>query len=354
MGSGTVIRRAALPAAAVALVAGCADISYYGHLAAGQLELMSRREPIPEVIARRHERPGLQARLERVQAIRRFAVEALALPAGESYTTYAELDRAYAVWNVFAAPELSLELETWCYPLIGCAAYRGYFGPERAHAHAERLRRRGYDVYVAGIAAYSTLGWFDDPVTDTILRLPEPELAGLLFHELAHHRVYVSGATAFNESFAVTVERVGVRRWLTGRGEARALAAWREGQRGEEAFVARVLEAKRRLREIYASDRDPEAMRAAKAAALESLRASVAPLFPGGLPPWLEELNNAKLGAVAAYWEYVPAFEALLARHDGELEAFYRAVDRLAVLSEAQRRERLAALGAGAPEPDAE
>ncbi len=195
------------------LLAGCGEIEFYWQGIAGQTEIIARARPIDEVIAATPD-PVLKARLARAQAIRAFASRELALPDNRSYTNYADLGRPYAVWNVFAAPELSLSPRQWCFPIAGCVSYRGYFAEGDARAEAARIAAAGDDVHVGGVPAYSTLGYFDDPVLSTFVRYREVELARLIFHELAHQVVYVKDDTSFNESFATAVEEEGIARWL--------------------------------------------------------------------------------------------------------------------------------------------
>ena len=241
------LTRLSLLAAAVALLPGC----YYGHLARGQLDLLSKRVPIAEVLADPATDAALRRKLERALDARAFASRELGLPDNASYTSYADLGRPYAVWNVFAAPELALEPHEWCYPFLGCLAYRGFYDRARAEAAAAELKEQGLDVYVAGIPAYSTLGWFDDPLLNT-MNGEEDALAGTIFHELAHQVHFVDGDTAFNESFATFVEQEGLRRYLKDAPELAAAAARRE--RWQEDFVALMLGARERLAAIYASE----------------------------------------------------------------------------------------------------
>ena len=209
-------------AGAVLPLSGC----YLLQAAGGQMEISAKREPIAEVIADAATPPQLRARLEYVANARDFASRELGLPDNESYRSYADLDRPYVVWNVFAAPEFSVEPRRWCFPIAGCVVYRGYFSEEAAQHYASRLRRRGDDAAVGGVAAYSTLGHFKDPVLSTMLGWSDAQLAATLFHELAHQVVYVPGDSEFNESFATVVEEAGLERWLTERRRSQELVAW--------------------------------------------------------------------------------------------------------------------------------
>ena len=333
--------RAAALAAAFTLLPGC----YYGHLARGQFDLLSKRVPIAEVLADPATDAVLRRKLERALDARAFATRTLGLPDNASYTSYADLGRPYAVWNVFAAPELALEPHEWCYPFLGCLAYRGYYDRARAEAAAAELREQGLDVFVAGIPAYSTLGWFDDPLLNTMAG-DEDAIAGTIFHELAHQVQFVDGDTAFNESFATFVEQEGLRRYLKDAPELAAQAARR--QRWHAGFVALMLGARERLEQVYASDAPVADKRERKRAEFERLRADYTALrraWRGDADTGtLENANNALLLPFGLYNTWVPAFERLFARERGDWRAFYRAVGDLAKLDEDERTARLEAL----------
>jgi predicted aminopeptidase len=346
---------AAALAAALALVAGCSDIEYYWQGIAGQTDLLARAKPIPEVIATTSD-AALKGRLLRAQEIRAFASRELGLPDNRSYTSYADLGRPYAVWNVFAAPELSLTPRQWCFPVAGCVNYRGYFSEADARAEAARLSATGDDVNVSGIPAYSTLGYFDDPVLSTFVRYREIDLARLIFHELAHQVVYVKDDTSFNESFAVAVEEAGVARWLAhearvrGESERETLAA--ELQRGRELraeFRKMIGTTRERLTALYASDASDEEKRAGKREAFAALRAEyeAQKAATGGgvsFDRWFAAgANNAGIAAMALYADRVPQFTALLAAENGDLPRFYARVKALGVLPPAEREPALLA-----------
>src|SRR5688572_5727939 len=236
-------------AGAVLPLTGC----YLLQAAGGQMEISSKREPIAEVIADAATPPQLRARLEYVAAARDFASRELGLPDNESYRSYADLGRPYVVWNVFAAPEFSVEPRRWCFPIAGCVVYRGYFNEEAAQRYARKLRRRGDDAAVGGVAAYSTLGHFKDPVLNTMMGWSDAQLAGTLFHELAHQVVYVPGDSEFNEAFATVVEEAGLQRWLAARGRTEDLAAWHEQRQRHARFIELLLQTRERLEELYRS-----------------------------------------------------------------------------------------------------
>ena len=307
-------------AAAALALGGCQSIAYYTQAIGGHLKVLARARPVSDWLADPATSPELRERLEAARRIREFASQRLKLPENASYLSYAELDRSYVVWNVFAAPRFSVEPKKECFPFTGCVSYRGFYAEEDARRHADKLRAEGYDVHVGGVRAYSTLGWFDDPLLSTFICVPDTELARLVFHELAHQVVYVRGDTTFNESFAVAVEEAGVKEWLEHQGRAAELDAFRVTQSRKREFAARVARTRERLQLVYRMQISPEAMLEQKRGEWTRLRTS----YPG-LP---EEANNAFLASVAVYTELVPAFEALLAE-SGSLEAFYTRVKSL-------------------------
>jgi predicted aminopeptidase len=302
----------------VVLLAGCDTLSYYGQAIGGQLSILSAARPVDQWIGDPETSPDLRKQLELARSMRRFASEQLALPDNSSYTSYAELGRPYVVWNVFAAPELSVEPKKECFPFTGCVSYRGFFSESEARKHAETLREQGYDVHVGGVAAYSTLGWFSDPLLSSFIRYPDVQLARLIFHELAHQVVYARGDTAFNESFAVAVEEEGVKRWLDAQGRNAELEAFRASQARREKFAQDVKATRTKLGTIY---NDPalskEAKLREKRLVYEKLHTAY-PFIPA-------DANNAFLASVALYTELVPQFQEML-RQAGSLPAFYAKV----------------------------
>jgi predicted aminopeptidase len=270
-----------------------------------------------------------------VGSARDFAVQRLDLPDNGSYRSYADLGRDFVVWNVFAAPEFSVEPKRWCFPVAGCVAYRGYFAREAAEAEAARLAADGYDTHVAGVAAYSTLGRFEDPVLNTMLGWSDLALVETLFHELAHQRLYVQDDTEFNESFATVVGRTGVRRWLESRGDADGLAELERRITWQREWMTEVLALRERLQALYASGRPPAEMRAEKSRLFAELAGS--PIAPRRVPG-----DNAALVPAMAYHGLVPEFTGLLEDCDGSLGCFYERTAALGELEPAVRRERLA------------
>jgi predicted aminopeptidase len=321
----------------LALALACAGLSgcYYLHVAAGQLEMNRRRAPIEEVMARPGTDASLRRRLDYANRAREFAMTELGLPDNGSYRTYADLGRPYATWNLFAAPEFSVEPRRWCFPIAGCVSYRGYFDEQRAERAAARLARRGFDVHVGPAIAYSTLGHIRDPVLNTMLAYGDRELAALIFHELAHQAVYAPGDSDFNEAFATVVEIEGLRRWLVSGAGGGTIDEFLQARRRQEAVADAMIESRARLDALYARGGDEEAMRAAKAAELDRLRDTLAAagLARAGV------LNNARLAAAAAYHRCVPALTAELVRLGNDLPAFYSAMRPLE--RDAKARERL-------------
>jgi len=321
------------------VLSGCVTLGWYAQAARGQLELLNKREHIESRIAAPGTPPEERRKLAWVLEGRAFAHDRLALPDNGSYSRYVALERDAVVWNVIATPEFSLEPKTWCYPLVGCLAYRGWFRRARAGREAERLREKGLDVRVSPVAAYSTLGRFEDPVTSPMLAWNDAALAGLIFHELAHQRVFAPGDTAFNEAYASVVERAGIEAFLKHRGRSDLLRRWRAERALSAGFTDLLLNARARLQRIYAGDLDVSAMRAARQAEFQRLRRRYAefrasagePERLGGYDRFMQrELNNADLALVATYEAGTRAFADLLAEYNGDFGRFHAAVEQLA------------------------
>jgi predicted aminopeptidase len=322
--------RALVVAVLLCLLAGCDTLAYYRQAIGGQLAIMRAARPVADWLADPATPPDLRERLDTSQRIREFASRDLGLPRNASYTSYADIGRPYVVWNVFAAPAFSVDPRLECFLFVGCVSYRGFFSESAAREHAAHLRSEGYDVYMGGVVAYSTLGWFDDPLLSSFIRYPDSQLARLVFHELAHQLVYAKNDTTFNESFAVVVEEEGVRRWLQAQGRSADLERFRAGQARRREFAARVKETRGRLDQIYKSDLSKEAMLEQKRGEFDRLRASYGAIVPA-------EPNNAFLLSVALYNELVPGFERLLAESGGSLEKFYARVRELAASERSSR-----------------
>jgi predicted aminopeptidase len=339
----SIARGVGLTAVAFA-VSGCA-LPYYWQAAAGHLALLRGREPIETVLADPQRKPGVRETLELVVEMRRFAVEHLALPDNESYRSYVDLGRPYVVWNVVAAEEFAVEPARWCFPLLGCVSYRGYFDRADAERFAAKLENQGLDTYLAGANAYSTLGYFDDPVLNTMLAGGEHYVAGILFHELAHQKLYLKGDSDFNEAFATAVQQHGTAAWLSAHGSPETVEAFRRGLERQADFADLIAAQQARLRELYASELSDEAKRAAKRAAFESMRAEYE-IFKAGwggvseYDAWFAQpLNNAQLASVATYRRWLPGLTWYLEREG--LAAFYAQMQSLAELAEDRRATRL-------------
>ncbi len=333
------------------LAAGC-NPAYLVQAAGGHWQLMTARRPVAGVIADPATAPVTRRRLEEATAAVAFAHSALALPDNGSYRDYVDIGRPYAVWNVFAAGPFDLALRRWCFPVAGCVVYRGYFDEQRARDFAAQLAAGGDDVHVAGAVAYSTLGYLRDPLLSSVLQLPGATATALMFHELAHQRVYIPGDTVFNESFATLVEQEGLARWLAARGEWAALCRFGNGLARARQVRALLDEARAELAAIYRSASPEVQPTAAKAAAFARLLERYRALRAGWREPpyfdsWFEgDINNASLGALAAYDRLVGVLRVILASEGGDLPAFYRRADRLAQLDEAARGEVLGAITA--------
>jgi predicted aminopeptidase len=327
----------------VALIAVASGGCYLLQSAEGQLDLMSKREPIARVISEPSTPPQLRTELKTVAAIRDYASQTLGLPENGSYRSYADVGRNYVVWNVVAAPEFSVEAKEWCYPIVGCVSYRGYFVEERARRYGAGLRAEGFDVAIGGVAAYSTLGHFNDPVLNTMIGWNDVELAAIIFHELTHQMLYVANDASFDEALATVVEEEGVRRWLQAQGREQDLQTHLVQQQHYVKVVDLLSAVRAELRTLYASGQTPQAMREKKRASFDSARASYALLKQqwGGHAPfeaWFaEDINNAHLASIATYFSCVPGFERELAAQGGNLKAFYARVRELAKLDQEKR-----------------
>lgn len=339
---GNVLRSSVL-AALLPLLGGC----YLLQAASGQMAVMQERQPVAEVVRDPRTPPQLRARLTEVTAARDFASQALGLPDNESYRLYADIGRNYVVWNVFATPPFSVEPRRWCFPVAGCVVYRGYFSERRAQAYAGRLRRKGDDVAVGGVTAYSTLGHFADPILSSMLPYSDAQLAGTVFHELAHQLVYFRDDSAFNEAFASTVEEVGIQRWLVLSGRQRDLDAWQQQRQRAEDFSRLLLGAREQLRGLYQQPLPPIDMNHRKQQILGRLKFSYEQQRAdwggyAGYDNWfVRTLGNADLVATATYRRCIPGFKRLLAASGDDLGEFYRRVRALASEAPAARQQLL-------------
>jgi len=355
-------RCALVSALLLVLLGGCADTRYYWQAVHGHLQLMQAARPVDDWLQEASTAPALAERLRLAQAMRRFAVTDLHLPDNASYQRFVRLAQSHVVWNVVAAPAFSLTLKTWCVPVAGCVGYRGFFEQAQAQQLAAQLRNEGWEVSVYGVPAYSTLGWLNwlggDPLLSSFVAYPEGQLAGLMFHELAHQRLYVADDTPFNESFASTVERLGTRQWLDARASASARAQHQAHEQRRAAFRALTRRTRTKLHEIYAQnsllDHDMQALEAMKNAVMQAFRNDYVALASQwgaqpGLDAWVAQANNAAFGAQAAYDDLVPGFEALFERVGRDWNRFYDAVARLAQLPPPERRTQLEQLARESP-----
>jgi predicted aminopeptidase len=339
-----------LPMLAILLLSGCSSLSYYTQLASGQLALLRAREPVAEIIADPQRDPRLREHLLKSQQARAFASEHLHLPDNKSYRLYADIHRPYVVWNVFATGEFSLEPVTHCFPIAGCVAYRGYYDQGAARGEAALQKLKGKDVYVSGVEAYSTLGWFNDPIISSMMHWGDERLATLIFHELAHQRFYVKDDSEFNESYATFVEEEGTRQWRAARGLPPETASSLARRRDQLTHLA--LDTRDRLKALYAEPLTPELMRQRKAAEFERLRSEYRQLRDsqwGGdkrFDTWVyAPMNNARLLPIGLYDQWVPSFEALFRQVNGDWPAFFSAVEKIGGLPKDERKaalERLA------------
>ena len=328
-------------------LSGCATVGWYGQAVSGQLDMMQRREDIADLLTDPNTDPELRRQLALVLEARAFAIDSLGLPDSRSFLRYADLEREAAVWNVIAAPRDSVSARTWCYPIVGCMAYRGFFRRERAQALADELAEAGYDVVVWPAVAYSTLGWFADPVLNTMLRWDDASLAGFIFHELAHEKLFIRDDTTFNESYATAVERAGLRQWLNQRDELDQLERWQAERAVRQDFTALMLDAREQLREIYRTLADDAAAREqARAEAFEALQGAIAEraAAPDGsaIRGWVgRDIHNAHLVLFASYESGVAAFKQLFADCHEEWSCFHRRAAEIASENAVDRRRFL-------------
>lgn len=331
----------------VAGLSGC----YYMQAATGQWQVLRKREPISELIAADDTPEELAERLRLVQSARQFSIDSLALPDNKSYQSYADIEREFVVWNVFAAPEFSLQPKQWCFPVAGCVSYRGYFSHEAAVRESERLARRGYDVAVGGVSAYSTLGNFDDPVLSSMMRWDDIQLVAVLFHELAHQVLYIKGDSAFNESFATAVEEFGVQRWLQSNRQEDDFAVYLERRELQQELMMLVAAARDDLRAHYSASVGDDEKRRLKEARLQRLSTDVGEVLSAAGrdgASWLSgELNNARLVSMTLYEGRLPSFRALLSRCAEDIRCFYTKATELSKLEKSSRDSALDELAGG-------
>lgn len=352
-------RRWCLSAIALCALGGCADTGYLLRTLQGHLQVLRAARPVEQWLSDEHTPAALRQRLQLAQRMRSFSVSDLGLPDNASYTSYADLQRSAVVWNVVAAPAFSLTLKTWCFPVAGCIGYKGYFEEKQAQAESRRLQTQDLETSVYGVPAYSTLGWMNwaggDPLLNTFIRHPEGELARMIFHELAHQLLYVQDDTVFNESFATAVERLGAQRWLAAQGSLQAQQEYAELDARRQQFRALTRATRRAMETVYSGAAALEADLAQrserKQRAMQEFRERYAQLKASwggyaGYDAWVARANNASFGAIAAYDELVPGFEALFTASGQDWPRFYDAVRRLARLPKEERTQTLKQLTA--------
>ncbi|HWC60979.1 MAG TPA: aminopeptidase [Verrucomicrobiae bacterium] len=345
----------------VTAVSGCQTIGFYSQAIRGQYQIFAHQELIDKLIADPQTPEALRAKLRLVEQLRAFAKDSLKLPVDGHYRKYVDVHRPYVVWNVQAAPQFSLEPRTWWYPLVGSLEYRGYFSEQGAQKYAARIAKKGDDVYVDGVEAYSTLGWFKDPILNTFIDRSEPELAEVIFHELGHQRVFARGDTDFNEAYATTVGQEGARRWLRASGKTNLLEKYETVLGRNDQFVHLILSTREELEKVYGDtlDKDgkvkaaktpplpPAQLKEAKERVFAELRSNYQKLKASwggyaGYDEWFaRELNNAQLNTIANYYDYLPAFQRVLELNGNDMEKFYVEVERLSKMDKDQRHQWL-------------
>jgi predicted aminopeptidase len=322
-------------------------MGYYKQLISGQIAILNKKQPVTRLLDDPDTPEKLKEKLRLVMDIRTFAKDKLFLPVKNQYLSFVELERPFAGWNIWATPEFSFAPKTWCYPIIGCAVYRGYFSKKDAIDYGQQLEAQGYDVYIGGVAAYSTLGWLNDPVFSTFIYRSDIKLAALIFHELSHHLLYVGDDTTFNESFAIAVEQESLRRWMATRDNLKASEDYTMDYRRRRQFIDLVTKYRKELETLYARDLPTPEKRRAKAAVFEKLKDEYRLLKQhwggySGYDLWMSrKMTNAKLISVSTYHDLVPAFLGLLKTCNNDLKVFYK---KCQDLSKKSKEERLAHL----------
>lgn len=335
----------------IGLISGCSKLGYYAQSIGGQINILNSRQPIEELLLSEDTKPALKQKLALALKMREFATNTLGLPENDSYRSYVDTGNPYVVWNIVAAPEFSLQLEEWCFPFAGCIRYRGYFAKEDVVEYAKQYEEKFYDVYLRGVEAYSTLGWFDDPLLNTVIHRGEASLAGLIFHELAHQVVYVDNDSAFNESFAKTVELEGIRLWMIDNGTEDAFNKYKKNSSRRNDFIELVIKTYGKLQQLYAQNITDNEKREKKQAIIDEMRSIYKQLkqqWGGyqGYDKWFStKINNAKIAAITTYADYVPAFTTLLRQHNNDFKQFYVAVSKLGDLQKKERDIKLQNLG---------
>ncbi|MFK5914652.1 MAG: aminopeptidase [Woeseiaceae bacterium] len=327
-------------------VSACTSFGYYMDLMAGHSELLEQQKPVAELVEDKNTPEKLRELLVKSQKIRDFASKSLLLPENDSYRHYADIKRPYALWNVIATKEFSIEPKKWCYIFVGCMSYRGYFSKQEAIDYAAELKSQGFDVHVAGAKAYSTLGWFDDPLLNTMMYKSEARRAGIIFHELSHQLIYIDNDSAFNEAFATTVEQEGVRRWMLNSGKEKQYATFLLDKKRDTQINQILLEIRASLKELYLKALPVEKMRQEKAGVFHRMEGRYQQLKKtwqqdknkNDYDPWmLQGLNNSHLSLIATYHHLVPVFNQMLENTKHDLKVFYTNVEQVGELNKKKR-----------------
>ncbi len=324
-------------------VSGCSQTGYYFQAASGQLSLLSKRTPVPKLLADPATPDELKQKLQKANQMRLFAIEALNLGDNPGFTSYADVGRDYVTWNVVAAPAYSLQPETWCFPIAGCVSYKGYFAKEDAEEFEKTLLAEGKDTLLYGVSAYSTLGWFADPLLNTFIHYSDNNLAALIFHEFAHQLLYVKDDSDFNEAFATAVEEILLERWLKQQGDAEAYAALLEQNARQNRVTELVLQYREKLRVAYAGENAvTEKPRLFKEMAEEYQALKSDGQGTRFYDWWFSRpLDNADLLTISTYHQLVPDFLRLFEQHDRDLTAFIAAMKSLEKKARDKRRQVL-------------
>jgi predicted aminopeptidase len=332
------------------ILAGCSQLGYYAHCTQGHLALLTGRTPIATLLSDPATPDELAEQLREFSRIRDFASTELQLPDNGSYRSYSDLRRPFATWNVVAAKEFDLQPLRWCFPVAGCLPYQGFFERQRAESFAAGLKKQGYDTYLYGVSAYSTLGWFDDPVLNTFLDRSPTDQAGIIFHELAHQQLFLQNAPDFSEGFATTVEQLGIEKWLAQNGSSGATVAYRKRIQREEDFIQLLGNLRQQLADLYRQPLCSACKRQEKARLLASFiddyerwKKDQGNNF--GYDGWVtNQLNNAKLASVNTYHQMVASFRALFAQQGNDFGRFYQAARKISELPANERIDRLQCL----------
>lgn len=336
--------RTLLPSSLALLLASCSTVEFYSQAMKGQAEITSKKRPIEAVLADKAESEAVKHKLRLALKLREYAKTELKLPA-ESFGTYTDLERPFVVWVVYASERFNVEPKQWWYPFIGRLSYRGFFAQEDARQEALRLKNQGYDVFAAGVEAYSTLGFFKDPVLNTCLHRSDAEFAELIFHELTHTRLFIAGDTDFNEAFATANAEAAVRRWLRSQGRLSELREYEAHLHRESSMIRLALETRQQLKTLYTAEKEPLEQKRSVLTALQRKLANLGVQDKATNVQTGTDLaitwNNARLNTVSTYHAMVPGFEKMLREAGGDLETFYKAVEKMKSMSKAERKRAL-------------